>query len=295
MKTRKFDLRKFSEGRTSSPFANGLRPTEEELYEADFLSLATNAYLMESGCFNAEKFTRTFNLDEDAQIFSAYKGIFVLTDDSLYSYDLAILTQLLTGLTVGGMWSMADFGDYLLFTNGEINLIRDPSTGIFATDDGTIFPLAKSICAHRGRLILGGPKNYPEAGEGFSNWVAWSDINNLAFLKSTDLDQARQNLSGYMPMPWEGNVLKVEPLNDKVIVYGDNGITALKLSSTDLAASTYGQDEIHDVGIKWQGSMTTNGKRDSKTIHYFVDSTGWLYELGNDLNPKKLGYKEFLG
>jgi hypothetical protein len=190
---------------------------------------------------------------------------------------------------------MADFGEYLLFANGKINLIRNPTTGVFSTDDGTIFPLAKSICEHRGRLILGGPKNYPESGKDYSNWVAWSDINNLAFIKTTDLDQARQNLSGYMPMPWEGNVLKVEPLNDKVIVYGDNGITALVLRSLDLASSTYGQEDVHDVGLKWQGSMTTNGKKDGKTIHYFVDATGWLYELGDDLQPKRLGYKEFLG
>jgi hypothetical protein len=367
MKVRTFDLRRFSDGGSSSPFSNGLRPEEELNHEAQYLSVATNAYLMESGCFNAEKFTRTFNLDEDAQIFSAYKGIFVLTKDELLSYSRSMYVDtwdsygatttftassvtglsvggsviiqnvmissgndingkqtitgivgnqvtvnfdstgstyvagnipvfsLLTGLTLGGFWSIADFGDYILFTNGEVNLIRNPTTGIFTTDGGTVFPLAKSICAHRGRVILGGPKNYPKLGEFFSNWVAWSDINNLEFVGATELDQARQNLSGYMPIPWEGNVLKVEPLNDKVIVYGDNGITALKLISTELAASTYGQEDVHDVGVKWQGSMTTNGKKDGKQIHYFVDSTGWLYELGNDLNPKRLGYKEFLG
>ena len=295
MKVRSFALQRFTEGGVLSPFSNGLRPREELDRESEYLSQATNVYLMEKGCFNAEKFTRTFDLDEDAKIFQSYKGIFVLTEDVLYSYANSVLTPLLSGITVGGMWSMADFGDYLLFTNGEVNLIRNPTTGIFATDDGTVFPLARCICAHRGRLILGGPKNYPVAGGLYSNWVAWSDINNIAFVKSSDLDQARQNLSGYMPMEWEGSVLKVASLNDKIIVYGDNGITALPLASTDLAASTYGQIPVYEVGIRGPGAMTTNGKKDDGSIHYFVDNVGWLYTLTDNLEPKRLGYKEFLG
>lgn len=366
MKVRTFNLRRFSGERSTSPFSNGLRPKEELSHEAEYLSLATNTYLSENGCFDAEKFTRAFPLDRDAQMFSTYKGLFILTEDTLFSHsksmyvdtwdtygastiftvssvaDLSVgsvivlknvvistgadingehtitnisgnqvtvafnstggaylagsipLFSLLTGLTLGGMWSHADFGDYLLFTNGEVNLIRDPTTGIFSTDNGTIFPLAKCICAHRGRLILGGPKNYPDKGEIYSNWVAWSDIGNLAFVKSTDLDQVRQNLSGYMPMKWQGNVLRMATMDDKVIVYGDNGITALALASVELAASTYGQRDVYPSGIRGQGAMTTNGKEDEGTIHYFVDQTGWLCTLSNDLKVVRLGYEEFL-
>ena len=294
MKVRSFKLRTFSGGRDESPFINGLRPKEELDHNAGYLSEATNIYLSEDGCFDAEKLTRTFALNETAQIFQTYKGIFVLTDSKLYSYISSVLTELLTGLTQGGMWSHADFGDYLLFTNGEVNLIRDPTTGVFSSDDGTAFPLAKCICSHRGRLILGGPKKYPGEGEVYSNWIAWSDIGNLAFLDSTDIGQARRNLSGYMPMQWQGNVLMIAPLDDKIIVYGDNGITVLPLTSTAEVASTYGQMPIHETGIRGQGAMTTNGKEDEGTIHYFVDKTGWLHTISNDLNVKRLGYKEFL-
>jgi hypothetical protein len=289
MKVRSFPLSIFSGGTTSSAFSNGLRPKEELSQNPAYLSQATNIYLSEDGCFDAEKFTRTFALDEDAQIFPTYKGVFVLTKDTLYGYENAILTQLLTGLIKGGLWSVADFGDYILFTNGEVNLVRNPTTGIFTTDNGTVFPLARCICAHRGRLILGGPKKYPTLSGDHSNWVAWSDINNLKFVSSAELDQARQNLSGYMPMPWQGDVLRVATMGDKVIAYGDNGITALSLAST-----TYGQIPVYDVGIQSQGAMTTNGKADDGAIHYFVDKTGWLYKMAGNLEIDRLGYKEFL-
>lgn len=294
MRVRSFPLATFEGGIKSNALSNGLRPREELSQNPAYLSQATNVLLSEDGCFDAETFTRSFALDEAAQIFSLHKGLFVLTQDTIYQYDNSELTQLLTTLTVGTRWSEADFQDYVLFTNGEINLIRNPTTGIFAIDDGTIFPLANCMCAHRGRVILGGPINYPTSTRLYDNWVAWSDINNLKFVSNTELDQARQNLSGYMPMPWEGNILRVMPLGDKVIVYGDNGITALFLTSASGISSTYGQRHIHDVGIMTNDSIVTNGKIEGGSIHYFVDDDGWLYELKENLELNRLGYKEFL-
>lgn len=305
MKVRTFKLQQFIDGRASSPFANGLRPKEELGYEPQFLEDADNAYLMGNGCFNAEKFARTFSLNETAQIFATFKGIFVLTEDKAYSYINQQLNNLLgfygignygsgaygegdATVQKGGMWTLADFGEYILFTNSEVNLIRDPETGAINSDDGTVFPISNAICSHRGRLILGGMRNYPEASKIYSNWVAWSDINNLSFISPENIRQARQNLSGYMPMPWEGLVLRVVPLDNNVIVYGDNGITAMKLEG-----STYGQEPVHEVGIAGQGAIITNGRNDRSSIHYFVDKSGWLYKMDRDLQPNRLGYKEF--
>lgn len=268
---------------------NGLRPKEELQYSPSFLSSCSNIYLGEGGIFEAEKFSRTFNIDEDAQVFATYIGVYVLTQSKLYSY-ADTLTQLLTGLTTGGLWSCADFGKLVLFANGSVNLIRNVTSGAFATDPGTTFPLSKAICNHRGRLIIGGMTDYPETGS-FTNWIAWSDIGNLKFVKTTELDQIRKNLSGYMPMPWNGTVLKVVPLIDKVIVYGDNGITALQL----YGGSTYGQVPVHPIGILDQGAVCFNSPQaETATTHYFIDKTGWLYAMGADLKPQKLGYKEFL-
>lgn len=277
-------------------FNKGLRPLEESPRNGSFLTAASNCRMTEGGLVGADKYTRKFNLNETAQVFHAFKGTFILTADSIYSYDYYSDTYSLVvgSIPPGLMWSMADFGEYLLFTNGNINLIRDPTTGDFNVDIGIVFPVARSICAHRGRLILGGPKRYPTADGYHRNWVAWSDVNSIDFISATNLTQTRQNLSGYMPMPWEGDVLRVIPMNDKVVVYGDNGITAIVLASASGISSTYGQAPIRETGLLSDRAATTNGEQDEGTLHYFLDNTGWLCEMNNDLQVKRLGYKEFL-
>lgn len=277
-------------------FAKGLRPLEESPRNGMYLTAASNIRVTEAGLVAADKLVREFALNENAQVFSTYRGLFVLTEDTLYEYNasLATLTQLLTTLTVGRNWSIADFGDYIIFTNGFVNIIRNPTTGVFATDDGTILPLSKSICKHRGRLILGGPVDYPTIGDTHTNWVAWSDINNLAFLDNVDMSQGRQNLAGYMPMPWANTVEVVVPLGDHVIVYGQDGIIALKLISTPHVASTYNQIPVHNVGINQQGAVTTKDIKEGTHVHYFVDTEGKLCRLHENLKLDILDYKEFL-
>lgn len=274
----------------------GLRPLEESPRNGMHMTAISNGRLSEGGLVDRDKYTRSFAINEAAQIFNTYKGTFILTADSIYSYSYYTdsITLLIDTIPPGLMWNIADFGEYLLFSNGNINLIRDPSSGIFVTDTGLVFPVARCMCAHRGRLLLGGPKRYPTLDGDHSNWAAWSDINSIRFVSSTELDLARQNLSGYMPMPWDGDVLRIQPLGDKVIVYGDNGITALQLTSTTGAASTYGQVPIEETGLLTARSLTTNGKENEGSVHYFINNTGWLCSLDNNLKVTRLGYKEFL-
>ena len=286
MKTFEFPL--------NSMLSNGLRTEEEAKRNGSNLTTVSNARCSKDALVQADKLVRTFALDVDGTIFPTYKGIFILTGTALYSYENYILTSLLTGLEEGGLWSIADFGDYILFTNGVINLVRNATTGVFSVDNGIVFPIAKTICAHRGRLILGGRKNYPETLKNFPDWVAWSDINSLEFLSEDSPKQARQNLAGYMPMDWKGEILKVLPLGNKIIVYGDNGITAMPLVSSGSVASTYSYHLVHNAGIKEQGAVTSNAKEGNETMHYFIDKYGWLYSVDLNLKVEKLGYKEFL-
>ena len=274
----------------------GLRPLEESPRNGLHMTAASNCRPSVGGLVQGDKYTRSFNINEAAQIFHTYKGTFVLTADSIYSYSYYedAITLLIDTIPPGLMWSIADFGEYILFTNGNINLIRNPSTGVFAADTGLVFPVARCMCAHRGRLLLGAPKRYPDLDGNHSNWASWSDINSIRFVSATEIDLARQNLSGSMPMPWEGDVLRIMPLGDKVIVYGDNGITALQLASTTGAASTYGQVPIEATGLRTARSLTTNGKEDEGSVHYFINNTGWLCSLDSNLKVTRLGYKEFL-
>jgi hypothetical protein len=149
------------------PIPQGFRPREELLYDLRFLEDCQNLYINENGVFEAETFTRTaFGLNISAQVFVLRSGTYVLTlqsdatDDVLYSWNGSSLTALVSNIpsvTRSSLWSCADFGDYVLFTNGTTILVRDPSTGTFSIDN-TTFPVSNWICAHRnGRVHLATP------------------------------------------------------------------------------------------------------------------------------------------
>jgi hypothetical protein len=284
------------------PALKGLRPKEEFLYESSFLSDCNNVYLSETGLFEAGKFTRTFNINESAQIFKTRIGIFVATPTALYSYADETLS-LLFSVQDNGRWSYADFGVYIALTNGKVNLVRNVKSGSFVVNNDT-FPVANAICDHRGRLIILSSKSYAVETLGISgyalpgvdnnkhihnNFVGWSVINELKFQSPNDPD--RTNLSGYMPMEFSGKLLRVEPLKNHFIVYGENGIAALTLAGT----RGYGLTTLHQTGIKAAGAVCVNGEGDGATRHYFIDTAGDLYTLDANLSLTKLWYREFLG
>lgn len=338
------------------PVFKGLRPRDELLYNLEYLEASENLYFNENGIFEAEKFERTeFGLDEHAQVFVTRVGVFVILlavdpddEDYLYSWSGSSLTLLLS--TPGAysnytkLWSCADFGNYVLFSNGNSIWVRNISTGAF-TEVNTTFPLSRWICAHRGRLILASPVTTTfgiTVGNEPKNLVAWSTIGNLRFqinpsevtgsdsniytcikdhtsvagmggdrpvtgenfanfwalLGSTggtwvagtaykSVDET--NMAGYMPLEYSGNLLRVEPLKEHVIVYGDGGISALTLAGK----AGYAMTTIHTTGIKDMGAVCVNGIQDGITAHYFIDKTGDLYIVDASLQVTKLGYKEF--
>lgn len=107
------------------------------------------------------------------------------------------------------------------------------------------------------------------------NWVKWSDIGSL------DFTIGRGNVAGERPLDWSGWVYEVLQLNDKVIAYGENGVSILKP-----ADKYYGLDTISRLGLYSPGAVVGTAK-----VHYFIDSKGQLWELGDTLTL--LNYSEF--
>ena len=113
--------------------------------------------------------------------------------------------------------------------------------------------------------------------KGTQPFVKWSKIGALDFT----IDQS--NMAGTAPMRWPGVIYKILQLENKVIVYGSGGITAML--PNDLV---WGSQEIFPRGIKGK-----NAAVGSDTVHYFIDYQGYLWEIKQGL--RKVGYKEFLG
>lgn len=84
-----------------------------------------------------------------------------------------------------------------------------------------------------------------------------------------------RNECGWMPMEWAGTVICLKPLGDSVIVYGDNGISALTMVSSPVP--TFGMQTIAKFGV---ASRTAVGGDEEH--HLFMDGSGMLWEMGVD-------------
>lgn len=222
----------------------------------------------------------------------------VETVDKLYTIsDAGVLTKiaefsLITYGEWGDVFDFADAGTYLIGTNGLCLFWYDPHAVSWSTSVSTDkVPLVKTITNFKGQLIGGNVQSdWYSCG---SNHVVWSAIGEADFRIGRDNPEA-----GKREMPWNGDVLRVLRLGDYVMVYGDNGIAALKPATSPMV--TYALDEVFSTGIP--NKMAVAGDEHS---HVFVDRKGYVWRVGRNLEleqtgveasyprVKKLGYQEF--
>lgn len=94
--------------------------------------------------------------------------------------------------------------------------------------------------------------------------------------------------SGFMPMDWQGYVHCVKPLRDHVMVYGEDGISAVTPYSDPIP--TFGlQENLLRVGVATRAAVAGNLDK-----HVFLDADGVLWSVDNSLKLTRLGYEEFL-
>ena len=109
------------------------------------------------------------------------------------------------------------------------------------------------------------------------NWVKWSNIGSLDFTIWKD------NVAGERPLDWKGLVYSIKKLGSKVVAYGENGVSFLIP-----AGNTYGLQTILTLGLSGKQAVSGND-----STHYFIDTTGQLWSLGDSL--ELLDYSEYLG
>lgn len=145
-----------------------------------------------------------------------------------------------------------------------------------------------------------------------ANWVGWSAIgggdlvnvflpataqNNVSTIQTGHnaerprfLDMARRNEAGFMPMDWQDKVLRVHPLRNHVIVFGESRISIISPFSVT-GFSTFGLNEnMLNQGI---ASRSAVGGTLDRVV--FVDFHGTLWSVTNDLGFQRLGFEEFFG
>ncbi len=180
-------------------------------------------------------------------------------------------------------WDFADFGTFVVFSNGSTNIIVDVATTTYHFATAVEFPLCKTMCNLNGQLVIG------NTARG-ANFVEWSEIGYLEFTPG------QSNVAGYRPLPTQGEVLRLLPLRveklggskeeRQIVAYCSDGIFLLTPQRTP--AVTYGMDRLTDFGITTQGAVGGDENQ-----HLFIDEHGFLRRLTTK-GIDRLGYQEFL-
>jgi hypothetical protein len=130
--------------------------------------------------------------------------------------------------------------------------------------------------------------------------IAWPFMNELAMFGIPDYttflnrlpeikDLIARNEIGFVRMSWPGQIRSLKTLGKYVIVYGDNGISALVPGPAEGDGTGYQYREmvLSEVGVAKR--MAADGGDGG---HVFLDAAGWLWSIGPDLGLKRLGYRE---
>ncbi len=139
-----------------------------------------------------------------------------------------------------------------------------------------------------------------------NNFVWWTMIANgdmlwlfypeLAFKRGPDnqftvkgsrfIEAIERNDMGFMPMPFSGDIYTVKTLGSYLIVYGENGIAALR---SMVEIPTMAMVPLTNYGIKSRAHIGGGDKS-----HVFIDTKGQVRKLNPDLSIEFLDYSEFI-
>lgn len=253
----------------SKIFVNGLRPSKNVAKNADYLEQLKNLKIGNNGLELKPEIVQPTSETISwpfPQLIKLHKDFLVLNNGEIEIVDKLGTFSFSNGLT----WHWADFYDFVVLTNGNEVVYRDP--------DGSYLPsnlqLFKTCCNFKGQLFVGNlPNTYDET------YVAWSNIGEANF------NQDQRNESGYAPAG-VGEVYKTLPLGESVVVYGADGIAAF--APIGRPTPSFGKKFLANFGIASRDAVGGSGN-----VHIFVDDKGYLWSLSADLKLQKLGYEEF--
>lgn len=213
------------------------------------------------------------------QVLTLSKYHLLLEPSGAYTIDDDFnLTAVLNGSENSkGLWHVADFGTYVLLTDGATFIYFDTTYELWKrqVNPSSTLPLVNTVCAFNGQCVAGGINSDWYDCDG--NSVIWSKIGSLDFL----LDQ--MNLSGYHHMPIKGEVLCVKPLGKGVVVYGSTYIMLMFP-----AEQSFGFHKLGSYGLCGRDAVAGDLRH-----HVFVDLSGRLRMIDSEFNVKDLGYQEF--
>jgi len=137
---------------------------------------------------------------------------------------------------------------------------------------------------------------YSDLGGGDYYWPFIPELAMLGVLGQTEvetlgylyIDRIKTGAIGFIPMPWQGNILAGAPIGDALATYGDGGGTAIVPQAED-GLAIYRTIERARIGIAARGAA--GGDADAQA---FFDKAGVVWTMGPDLQLTRRGYAEFV-
>jgi len=97
------------------------------------------------------------------QIFQLREWTLICTPTKIYTYDGTTLTLVYTA-EEGSTWTIGDFYNYLILTNGKELITLDPETNIWSKYIDCYIPNCLCVCDINGQVFVGGPEVSVSAG-----------------------------------------------------------------------------------------------------------------------------------
>lgn len=310
---------------TLKEFSKGLRPDASAPRNNQFL---TDAYNVRCGALGLEvppliysPFTGLPTFEwPGPQLIKVHAwdhdstGMYVVTSSvspafgSLYKVNANYSLTLISALIAQGPlpYTIADFGLYQLWSNGTTVLIRYPDAVTGAEtwakaeflDGGNPPPLV--ITNFRGQAVCGIYCNL--VGLPGETVVSWSEIGQLTIGPTNScmwtpyIDAPVLDGTGKKPYKATSGNYKLDPLTiasrvlplgNAVVVYTSRQVIALPATSQPIP--TFGFMKLQDHGISEPGCVAGDERH-----HLYLTFSGELWMVDQKLEPKKLGYKEFV-
>lgn len=92
------------------------------------------------------------------QAFKLKNLILVTLQTAFYQYEDEVFTELISGLTSGSTWSVADYWPYVVATNGEVIVTRNPQSATWEVVSESGIPNCRCLADINGQLFAGGVK-----------------------------------------------------------------------------------------------------------------------------------------
>ena len=272
-------------------FTSGLNPLDTQAYNIPYFDECYGFKVGQGGleCYvnKLNPFLSVFDLTYSwpfPQVLQGERYTFLIdkvdNTDYIYLVDDATSTNTLIFTTThNGLYELADFGKYVIFSNGltyfHLNTITNTWVTYFDLD---VVPMMRAFINFNGQVVGGNvTTDWYDCDECF---YVWSKIGNLNLVPDS------MNESGYRRCPYGGEVLNVKQLAGDVIGYSSKGIT--KLIPMMEPIPTFGFVPICDVGVINKGAI--NG---SLTKHVFLGSD-YVLRVVDQEGVKELGYKQYM-